>query len=255
MAAGRQIDGGLPTRLTDGNCRVPALYGHGTVDTGGGPLSWLTRAREQAKVRIASAKDADRIDASPPKHAADHRSHALVVEPMEPSIDEGVPRGVRTAAAWAWRLLALAFAAYVFFIILGRLTVVVIPIVVALLLTALLYPVAAALRARSFPPALASAIVLVGGLLAVAGVLTAVINAFINGFADLADQVSAGIDQIRSWLASGPLHISQDQINSALDSAQKAISNNQGALTSGVATVTSKSRCPTGPGILVNAKQ
>src|SRR5439155_5899998 len=89
------------------------------------------------------------------------------------------------------------------------------------------------LRARGLPPSLAAAAVLVGGLATVAAVLAAVINAFINGFADLADQVSAAIEKIRGWLASGPLHVSQDQIASALAAAQKAIANNQGALTSG----------------------
>lgn len=197
------------------------------VDSGGGPLSWLTRAREQARARIAAARD-ETAPYRPPVGPVEAEPTAA-----EQSIDEGVPRGVRTAAAWAWRFLVLAAAAYLLVWALARLRVVVIPLAIALLLAALLQPSVTALRNRGVPRALAAAVVLVGGLAAVAGVLTAVVNAFINGVPDLVDQVSEGIDEIRVWLADGPLHVSQEQIDKQLTDVREAISENRGELTSG----------------------
>jgi len=70
-------------------------------------------------------------------------------------------------------------------------------------------------------------------LAAVAAVLTAVVNAFINGLPDLVGQVGGGIEAIRAWLADGPLQVSPQQIDNLLTSARDAIARNQGRLTSG----------------------
>src|SRR5689334_22111808 len=67
-----------------------------------------------------------------------------VTVPAPPSVssrdDEDVPRGLRVAAAWSWRLLVLATAAAVTFWLIGRLKDVLIPLSIALLLSALLAP-------------------------------------------------------------------------------------------------------------------
>ena len=49
-----------------------------------------------------------------------------------------VPRGVRTASEWAWRGLVIGAAAVALLFLISRLSEVVIPILVALLITALL---------------------------------------------------------------------------------------------------------------------
>src|SRR3954468_23558015 len=51
-----------------------------------------------------------------------------------------VPPSMRATAAWAWRIVAVAAAVYVVLIVLSRMQVVVVPLAVALLLSALLQP-------------------------------------------------------------------------------------------------------------------
>src|SRR5688572_913592 len=80
-----------------------------------------------------------------------------------------VPYGLRVSAAWGWRLLVLAGAGYVLLWLVGRLAAVIIPLVIALLLSAMLAPAVRILRTKlRLPAALATAIVLIGGLLTVA---------------------------------------------------------------------------------------
>src|SRR4051812_6522374 len=54
--------------------------------------------------------------------------------------DEDVPRGLRVAAAWSWRLLIMVAAAAILLWLVGRLKDVLIPLSIALLLSALLAP-------------------------------------------------------------------------------------------------------------------
>ncbi|HEY3036154.1 MAG TPA: AI-2E family transporter [Streptosporangiaceae bacterium] len=157
----------------------------------------------------------------------------VVVEQTEPSVAVGVPRGIRVAAAWSWRFLVIAAAALVIFRVIAELSLVVIPVVVALLLAALLQPGVAWLRRRGVPRTLAAAIVLVTGIAAMAGTLTAVIQAFVEGLPDLVTQTRAGVETIRDWLVDGPLSLSQAQIDNGIESATKAVTENQDALTAG----------------------
>src|SRR5229473_6461491 len=65
--------------------------------------------------------------------------------------DSHVPGWLQTGAAWSWRLLVLALAFYLITRVLGILYIVVVPCIAALLLTALLQPLAARLRRAGLP--------------------------------------------------------------------------------------------------------
>jgi predicted PurR-regulated permease PerM len=150
------------------------------------------------------------------------------------SIDAAVvPPGIRAAAAWAWRILAILLAAYVVLTAMARIRVVIIPLAIALLLAALLQPLAAVLSKRGVPPALATAITLLSGFIGIGLLGYVVEEQFRNGLGDLTTQINGGIDKIQDWLINGPLGLSQQQINDYVDSARRSLSENRSELTSG----------------------
>jgi len=165
---------------------------------------------------------------------------APAVHPSTVSRDDNeVPHGLRIAAAWSWRLLVLGVLAVAIIYILGRIRIVVVPLVIALLLAALLSPLVQLLLRLRVPRSLAAGLALIGGVAAVAGTLTLVVNQFIDGVPDLARNASQGIDKIQSWLKSGPLHLSDRQLDSFVESGQQWLDDNSNALTDGaVATAT-----------------
>lgn len=150
--------------------------------------------------------------------------------------DAAVPDGIRTAAAWSWRFLFIVAAVATLLYLLVQLSVVVIPVVVALLLAALLQPAAAWLTARGWPRSLSAAVVLVGGIAVVSGIIWLVVAQISDSFSVLSSQVGESIDSVRNWLVTGPLSLSQTQLNEAFASAQSALSDNQDVLTSGALT-------------------
>ncbi|PPK68059.1 AI-2E family transporter [Actinokineospora auranticolor] len=147
-----------------------------------------------------------------------------------------VPRGLRVSAALSWRFIVIIGALYIVIWLLGFFAHVVIPMAIALLLSALMAPGVGKLVEWRVPRSLATAIVLIGGLAVVGGVLTFVITEFTNGLPQLQSQVNDSLDTIQKWLTNGPLHLRQDQIQSFIQNAIGTIKTNQSAITSGAIT-------------------
>jgi putative heme transporter len=149
---------------------------------------------------------------------------------------------VRKTAAWAWRLLVILAAAVAFLWLVEKLEVIVVPVLLALMLSALLVPGVDWLDRHGLPRGGAVALVLLSGFAVLGGVLTFVVSQFIVGAPDLVEQVSRSIDSTRKWLIQGPAHLRNEQIDSAGNAAIQALHNNQAKLTSGAlstaATVT-----------------
>ncbi|MGI5243849.1 AI-2E family transporter [Dactylosporangium sp. CA-139066] len=182
--------------------------------------TWFTQVGERARTRLSTARRAPLFPSS------------VEVRPAS-TVEDGIPPGIKVAAAWAWRIVLFALAGYLLLRLIAALHLMVIPVVVAILLAALLEPVAGWLRGRGLHRSLAAAIVLVGGLVVVFGVLGAIVYTFIAQFNNVAGQARGGLNEIRAWLAHGPLHISERQLDNMINSLEHQIAANRGALTSG----------------------
>jgi predicted PurR-regulated permease PerM len=140
---------------------------------------------------------------------------------------------VRKSAAWAWRLLVILAAVVALLWVLKKLEVIVVPVLLALMISALLVPAVDWIDRRGLPRGAAVALVMLGGFAIFGGILAFVIVQFVYGLPDLTDQVSRSIDSSRRWLIEGPLHLRGEQISNAGNAAIQALHNNQSKLTSG----------------------
>src|ERR1700757_4954008 len=149
------------------------------------------------------------------------------------AVDASVEPLVRKAAAWAWRLLVILAAVVALLWVLKKLEVIVVPVLLPLMLSALLVPAVDWISRRRLRRAAAVALVLFGGFAIFGGILAFVIVQFVYGLPDLTDQVTRSIESTRKWLIDGPLHLRGEQISSAGTAAIQALHNNQAKLTSG----------------------
>ncbi|MGC4110205.1 MAG: AI-2E family transporter [Nocardioides sp.] len=149
------------------------------------------------------------------------RSETSAVAPGTSNFSRAqVPWGLDLAAAWAWRLIVIGLATYVLYrgvVFFAELTI---PLIVAILVTALGAPVVDALERIGIRRSLGALLVVLGGLAAVSTMLGFAGQQVANGANDLANQVSAGIEEIKNWLQTGPFHVSDKQINDYLQKAQ-----------------------------------
>jgi putative heme transporter len=147
-----------------------------------------------------------------------------------------VPRGLRISAALGWRMLVVVAALYVIGVVAAYLAAVVVPVAIALLLAALLTPAVWRLVAWRVPRGVAVAIVMVGGLALLGGVLFFVVRTFVAGVPDLLAQLSSSVDAIVSWLTTGPLQLSEQQLRGAQEQLLTTLSENQASITAGALT-------------------
>jgi putative heme transporter len=200
---------------------------------------------EQVRANIRRAYEQSRATVRAAREQEIHRYEAVapepVVPPVEPDVhhstasrdDLHVPYALRIAGAWGWRLIIVTVVLLGLLTLFGRLSIVIVPLVIALLLSALLGPAVGWLKRLRLPQSLATAIVVVGGLAAVVATLTLVVNQFINGVPDLTDNAGKGITQIQNWLKNGPLHLSDNQLDNMIKEATETITNNKDGLTTG----------------------
>ncbi|MEU7903178.1 AI-2E family transporter [Actinoplanes sp. NPDC049118] len=219
-----------------------------TTDEGVGGLSRLQRVRENLLRAYETGRDSVRTARVGNDRAPDDQEVEFQIPPPEPPIgdqstasrdDAEVPHSLRIAAAWSWRLIVVGVLGWVLLRFIGIISIVVIPLAIALLLSALLAPAVSWLRRFRLPPSFATFLVLICGIAAVAGTLTLVVNQFVAGAPELTDKAGNGVRQIQDWAKTGPLHLSNDQVEQGIDSAQEWINSNTSSLTAtGLATAT-----------------
>lgn len=136
-----------------------------------------------------------------------------------------VPWGIDLAASWAWRFLVIAAAAYVVLWLVAFFAVVAIPLAIAALISALVIPLVDGLHRVGLPRGLSALLVVVLALGFVGALLTFAGQQVATGAQDLADQASAGLEEIKDWLKTGPLQASDSQINDYIQRAQDGLKN------------------------------
>jgi putative heme transporter len=207
---------------------------HGETDGG------RVRAEDGPRLQPQGSDGANGSDGA--RHdvpGADARSGAHAESRRPAGTDAGptpwrVPHGLDVAAGLAWRVLLIAAAVYVVIYLAGTFSVVLVPVVLALILASLLAPEAHLMSAkvRWLPHALATAIVVVGGLVVVGGVFTAVIFAFISGLPELTSQLSSSLAEIQNWVRTGPLGLNNQQFTAIGDQVLTGIRSSQSTIAS-----------------------
>lgn len=127
---------------------------------------------------------------------------SMVAAPEPPPLGRS---GLVRAGAYAWAVVGLVAVAVLLALAAGRLSILVIPLVLALFPAALLYPASEWLKRRRLPPSLASLLTIVGFLavlVAVFGLLTPIVAAQVPG---LVEETQAGIEQLEALFEEGLL--------------------------------------------------
>lgn len=127
-----------------------------------------------------------------------------------------VPRGLRIATAYSWRLIVVAAAVGVGVWLVIQLKLLVIPLLVAILVTALLWPAFTWMLRHRVPRWLAIVIAVVGTLAIVSGLLWLVGWQIVRQWDSVQASTVAAMAQFRQYLIDGPLHLSAQQIDDLL---------------------------------------
>ncbi|MFP3465328.1 AI-2E family transporter [Leifsonia sp. SIMBA_070] len=154
-----------------------------------------------------------------------------------PEPESTVPSGVRAASEWSWRLLAIVALAAVVVYLVTIFSDIVIPLLVALLVTALLQPTVASLIRRHWPKWLAILVCLVAFAAVVAGLVLLVVWQVRAGLPRLEHESVAAYDRARSALRQPPWNVSDRDFAGYISSAGQMLQRDSGALVGGAVRV------------------
>lgn len=143
---------------------------------------------------------------------------------------------LRTSASISLQLLLVLLMTWVAFHLLGQAWSVIWPVVIALLLTTLTWPPARFLRRHKWPPALAAAVVTLLFLVVAVGTIVGIAVPVGAKSGELADQVVAGIGELRDWLNGPPFNISDAEVNEYLNTAVAKLQESVGSIASATLT-------------------
>lgn len=136
-----------------------------------------------------------------PAAPAPERQIVIQTTPPTPSAPATVPPTFRAASEWVWRSLVIGVGILALLWIISKLSEVVFPVIIALLLAALLEPLYQRLRVV-LPRGLAAGATVLGTLAVLVALFSFVGNQFADQLDDIVGQVTQGIEESREWIVS-----------------------------------------------------
>lgn len=120
---------------------------------------------------------------------------------------------IRVAASWAWRFLVIIAALGLILYGITKVSIIFVPLAVALLLTLLLEPMHFRLQKWHVPKTLSAVISLLVGVGLVVAMIWIATSQLAHGAPALLAKAGGGFDKALAWLSDGPLDLDQAQID------------------------------------------
>ncbi|KZE41219.1 AI-2E family transporter [Microbacterium sp. T32] len=144
---------------------------------------------------------------------------ALRRRTVSSDLSPAVPPALRQTTAYAWRLLVIAAALGVVVWLVIQLKLLVVPLLVAILVTALVWPAFSFLLRHRWPRWLAIVVTVVGTIAIISGLVWLAVWQITREFGSVQERTVAAVGQFRQYLIDGPLHLSAQQIDDGLQQA------------------------------------
>ena len=140
---------------------------------------------------------------------------------------------MQVAGAWAWRILAIAGVGWVIMKLVIEFKLIVIPLLVAILLSALLVPFVNFLVRHKWPRWLSILTAMLSLIGVVAGLVVLIVTQIRSSLGDLEEKTGKAIDDLKVSLESSPLNITEEQIDTWIADIQKSFTPGEGSLING----------------------
>lgn len=149
-----------------------------------------------------------------------------------------LPLGVRLAAAWSWRLIVIGVAVAATLWLIVQVRIIVIPLIIAILLTALLQPIVGFFERRGWPRSLGVISALIALLASVTILITLIVTQLRRGLGDVTTRSTQAWHDFVHWIETAPFGLSADQVNGFIDQIVRTIQDHQSEIWSGALAVT-----------------
>ncbi|MGB7448172.1 MAG: AI-2E family transporter [Ornithinimicrobium sp.] len=154
------------------------------------------------------------------------------------SVDRGVviARSVRGASTWATRVLIILLTVAALLWVLAQAWVAVFPLIMALLVSTVLWPPTRFLRRHGWPSGLAAATSLVIALATLVGVLSFIAPSIAGQAEQVVSRAGEGIVALQEFIAGPPLNLESSEVSKYADQARSALQDRGSSIAARVFT-------------------
>lgn len=151
--------------------------------------------------------------------------------------------GLRSSAVVSLQIVLVVAAFWVLMWVLGKLWVILLPILFAIIVCTVLWPPARWMRNRGVPAAAASLVMMLVAVGVFAGVISLIVPSIVSQAPELASRATDGVHKLQDWIQGPPLNIKDEQLDNMVGTVtgklQSSASSIAAGVFSGVGTATS----------------
>jgi putative heme transporter len=149
----------------------------------------------------------------------------------------GVPTGLAIATAWSWRFLVIAAATAAALFLIVQLSFIVVPLLVAILLTGLVAPLAQLLRRWRWPGWLATLTTLLTLISAITALVWLIVVEIVRDWPSLQRRSVIAYEDFVDFLLQSPLQVTEAQLTEWVDALVVEFNLNSAWLLSGALSI------------------
>lgn len=155
-------------------------------------------------------------------------------EPGNPTRERVIGRGLSWLATWSLRWLLIAAGAVLLGLVVRETWVIILPVLLALILTSVLEPLARMFESRlRFPSSLAAGVALLTGIAVVVSVGFAIAPSVRDQADDIANDAISGLQELQDWVQRGNF-VTEEQIDTGIQALQDRLTSSASSIASGV---------------------
>ena len=179
----------------------------------------------------------------PPTNAPGQAFSAEMPSGPYPSRARVMLAALRSSSIVGLQFILVVLALGMLFWALGKVWVIVLPILLAIIVCTVLWPPVRWMRKKGTPPAAASLLMILVAAGVLAGVISFIVPSIISQAPELASRATEGIHRLQDWVQGPPLNVKDEQldniVNTIVSKVQASASSIAAGVFSGVGTATS----------------
>ncbi len=196
-----------------------------------------------SKLSGVSESDAELIDEAEGESRAEAPDLAAVTERVMADPRTGKPypsrsrvflTGLRSTAFVCLQAIIVLLFLWVLMWVVGKLWVIVLPVLLAIIVATVLWPPVRWLRAHRVPPALASLLSVVLAIGVVGAVIGVIVPSVIDQTPELVNHAIDGIKQVQEWVKGPPFNVDDEQMSGFVDTIVHRLQQSSTTIASGV---------------------
>ena len=180
---------------------------------------------------VPATSDSEPAETAPATSATDS---AVAADKKHPTRMSVIREGLRESAIVALQAVLVVAAVWVLLWVVGKLWVVLLPVLLAIIVCTVLWPPVALMRRKGVPPAAAALVMMVVAIGVVAAVIALIVPSVVAQAPELANRATDGVQRLQRWVQGPPLNVRDEQIDNAVHAIVSKLQSSSATIASGV---------------------